>query len=958
VPGSFPDVDLDVVVQAAFGADVTADPSTWVWTTLSCPHPLIPAQTISRLLPTPVTIKRGVVVGAASKATTTATLHLLNHDGALTPFLPTSPYAPYVDAGTPVRLRLKHQADIADTFTRTAETNGWGTSTSGDPWTVIGAVASAFSTTGTQAQIAFSAINTSRGISLNRQIRNVDLTFDAAMGAVQTGVSSIIGPQLRRNTAGTTMLWPHIVFGLSGVVQLRLYRYLNSAFFQFAAFTVPGLTYSAGTMIRCRVLLDGTALRMKAWLPAGTEPTNWQINYLGLPVTEPGDMIAMGSSVFAGNTNTMPAVFTVDNITIAQNPSDRLEGYITDIRPRFEPQPGGGTWSTVLVDVGGVGSRLEKNQAPSFSPLRRSIQLAPLPPIAYWPLEDAEGSLFGASAYPGQPKMVVTGPAVFGFDTGVPDDIYQSSYGTKPLVSVAAGARLAAAVPLSAVQTEWAVSFAGQFYAPDVPAVTEVRIITWDTPGGTYNRWAFIATATGYQLRGYNDLAGTTTVANSDAFGSYSGLMSYTIEAEQVGGNISTALFYNDVTYAGAFAIAGTLAPVTRIVINPDRVNTTASLTPKGLRFLVGHVRVVEETTATDLPYYQDPSTGIFVTAGKAWYRETAHERVKRLCDEERVPCTVLGDPATTGYTQLNAQREGSFTTLVEQAAESESGALVYEAGFGYRVLPRTARYNQPVALTVDLATYRRSEGTDQGEVLVPQLESRLANYWTVTRASGSSGTYAADLAYRKRRGTIAEEVTLDVLTDDVLESHAAWRVHKNVDYDGAWYPSAPVDLAANPALVDTWLTCDIGSRIQRLNQATIAGLDTIDQVVEGFTETIGPKLWQVEVSAAPAQVWDVGVYDTDLYDAATTTVGGGGITSSATSVVFSSTDKGDTWSTVGGYKVLVNGERMVVNSMTAQTGSGPWTQTASVTRADNGIAKAHPAGTPVHVDNPLRWAL
>ncbi|WP_433730973.1 hypothetical protein ACQP2Y_21495 [Actinoplanes sp. CA-051413] len=953
---AFPESDMELAVQTAWGADVTAAPSTWTWSDLTCAHPSIPAQTISRLLPTPITIKRGVVVGAASKAGTTATLHMFNHDGALTPFLPTSPYYPNVDAGTPVRLQRRNQTTITDTFTRTAETNGWGTSDSGDQWTPTGTV-SAYSTTGTQARIGHTAINTSRVITLNRAIRDVDVVFDAAMSAVQTGIGSIAGPQLRRNTAGTTMLWPHIVFGLSGVVQLRLYRYLNSSFASVGTFTVPALTYSAGTLIRCRVQVEGTTVRMRAWLAAGAEPSTWHVTFSDTPVVDTGEQIAMATSVFTGNTNTLPAQFTLDNISISQIPTYPLEGYITDIRPQFLPQPDGTTWSTVLVDVGGVGSRLEKQQAPSFSPLRRSVQLAAIPPIAYWPLEDAEGSVSGTSAFPGGPKMVVTGPAVFGFGQGVPDDIYQSRYGTKPMVSVAAGAKLSASVPMSTVQTEWAVSFVGQFYAPDVPAVTEVRILQWETPGGTYTRWAFVATATGYQLRAYNDVAGTTTVANSDAFGSYAAQLSYTIEASQVGGNISTQLFYNDNSFAGAFSIAGTLAPISQITVNPDRTNTTASVTPRGLKFIIGHVRVTDETSVADLPFYADPITGNTVYAGNAWYLETAHERIKRLCAEERVPCEVLGDPASTGYTQLNAQQDGTFTTLVTQAAESESGAVVYEGGFGYKVLPRTARYNQAPALTVDLDSYRRSSDTDQADVLVPQLESRLANYWTVSRANGSSGSYAASAAFRARRGTINEEVTIDALSDDVLDSHAAWRVHRNVDYTGAYYPSTPVDLAANPDLIDDWLECDIGSRVQRINQPTLAGIATIDQVIEGVSETLGPRTWNVEITGAPAEVWDVAVTDQVLGKADTDSSTFRVNTSTATSLLIDVL-AGPRWTTDPAqmpiYVTLATGEDIQITAISGT--SNP--QTATCVRSLNGIQAAIPASTPFRLTKRQTAAL
>jgi hypothetical protein len=43
---------------------------------------------------------------------------------------------------------------------------------------------------------------------------------------------------------------------------------------------------------------------------------------------------------------------------------------------------------------------------------------------------------------------------------------------------------------------------------------------------------------------------------------------------------------------------------------------------------------------------------------------------------------------------------------------------------------------------------------------------------------------------------------------------------------------------------------------------------------------------------------------------------------------------------------------------VSARTGTGPWLTTFTVTRADNGIAKAQVAGAEVHVHNPARYAL
>lgn len=949
---SFPSEQLELTAQAAFGADLTASPETWSWTALTCPSPVNPAQTISRVLDNPITIKRGIAVGGSQQQTTSAAVNLLNLDGALTPELVTSPYWPYVDAGTPFRLRVRTNTApyISDTFTRGAGT-GWGVSSGGQTWVTTSP--SVVQTTGTTGTMSLSTPGFTRIARVAVVAPDVDFTFDVSLNVVSTGIANVIGPMMRLSTSLADYLWPEFEFGLGGTVSCTLRHVVAGVTTGVAQVVQPGLTYTAGTVLRCRTLLIGSRIRLKAWLAAGTEPAGWTIDVDDTAVPGPGVWLGLQAWLITGNTNTPPVVFTVDNITATQPYFDRVQGYIADIQPRFLPQPDGSTWSTAVVTVGGVGILTEKREAPSESPMRRSIRCAPIPPIAYWALEDAEGSTFAASAYPGGPKMIVSGPAVFAFSQGTPTELYLSRYGTKPMVSVAAGARLSGVVPPTAVVSEWAVSFVGEFFVYDVPAVTEMRVLQWETPGGTHNRWALVAIEPGYQLRAYNDSVGTVTNVATYSTATFFGQLTYTIECHQNGANIDAELFFNDNSGATG-SVAGTQARVAKVTVNPDAVNTTASVTPAGLKFVIGHVRVVDEISVFDTPHYTVPETGTGVSAIYGWYQEPAHRRLARLCDEEAVPFRFLGDPGTTGLTLLNAQQDGSFTTLTTAAAEAESGGLLFEAEFGYNYLPRTARYNQPVDLAIDMAAYKYAGGDDPGDILVPQLDSRAANYWTINRTNGASGSYAADPAYRKRRGTIAEERTLDVLTDTVLDDHAAWRTHINVDAVGANYPAVVIDLAANPELITDYLRCDIGSRVNRLNQPTIAGSGTIDQVIEGVTETIAPDSWQVTLAVSAGSVWDVGVYDapTSVYSPTSTTLSSG-ITTTALSLTMA----GEAWIT-GAVSLMfdIDGEHIAVSNISG-SGTGPYTVTISA-RSVNGLVKAHLSGAAVTLANPTRYAL
>lgn len=78
-------------VEAAFGADLTANPLSWTWTDLS-----------SRLLDG-ITLQFGRPDEASTTTPTRFGCRLKNADGALTPRLPTSTYYPYVRRQTPIR---------------------------------------------------------------------------------------------------------------------------------------------------------------------------------------------------------------------------------------------------------------------------------------------------------------------------------------------------------------------------------------------------------------------------------------------------------------------------------------------------------------------------------------------------------------------------------------------------------------------------------------------------------------------------------------------------------------------------------------------------------------------------------------------------------------------------------------------------------------------------------------
>lgn len=934
--------DLEMTIRAAFGADLTAPPTAWAFTDLS----------IRLVGSSQITVSRGLVVGNGTRKTGSATgIILLNDDGWLTPELPTSPWWPHVDQGTPMDLSIRTRPTpyLADAFGRTVA-SGWGTPDTGPAWTNT----TGLSVSSGTGRISHTAVNTIRTARMAVAYRDVDVVFTASIPAVATGGSILVGPTLRADASALNLLWPMLSFDPGGTVKFTIYPLTGGVYGPATNVTVAGLTYSAGTQIRVRIRVNGPRLQCRAWLAAGTEPATWTVDTtsVGGPQSA-GTHFGMSSWVTAGVSNTLPVVVSVDDVDVSQRKYPRIEGFIADVRPTFMPLPDGSTHSVVQVDIGGVGSRLERRTADPLSPFRRSIEkYHATAPVDYWPLEDKQASTSAAHAFPGGTAMTASGPVVFAQDTGQPDDVILSRYGSTGLCSVAAGAKLTAPTSLPGAAGSWGVSVTAELWTRDVPGVSEIRVLEWSTPSSAIARWALIATNTGHTVRAFNDAAGTSTdvIALTENYG---GMITYEVTAEQNGGNIDVALLLNANTY-GTGSIAGTSTQPTRITINPGRVNTTGSTTVLGIRFTVGHL-AVRTTTTSILPFYYDG--GIPVRADRAWYKEPLHLRLQRLAGtEEGIPFRLDATPDPSAVTRLNAQQEGGFQDLSTDAAEAESGGILYEDGFGYAWLPRSARYNKPVDLTVDMATFKRSGGLDPTEVLVPVLGNRGPNYWTVERRNGSQATAAAPKALRDRRGTVSDKKTLDLLYDADCQPHAEWRVHVNVDGSGPNYPGMTLELHANPELVDDWLLCGFGSRVQRLNQPTIAGIDVIDQVIDGITERFGARPgggidWTVTLDCSPASVWDVGIWDTSLVDSGSTTLNAAR-DAVQTSWVFKTALPGDVWSTTETpYPITVNGEDMTVTAMGAVSGTAPnLLQTATVVRAVNGVNKSHAAGSEIHI--------
>jgi hypothetical protein len=298
----------------------------------------------------------------------------------------------------------------------------------------------------------------------------------------------------------------------------------------------------------------------------------------------------------------------------------------------------------------------------------------------------------------------------------------------------------------------------------------------------------------------------------------------------------------------------------------------------------------------------------------------------------------------------MGPQTVSTFLDLARECEDADQGVL-HERGAGLGFLTRQFRYNVPVGLALDFAT---------GQVAAPPEptddDQNLINTVTVTRTAGSSVT-VADSRSVGLSGTYSTDVTVNLAADEQLPDQAGWRLHMGTLSELRW-PSISLQLHRNPGLIFRWCGMRLGSRLTIANPPSQVAGSVLDLIVIGWTETISLFSWDVTLNCAPATAWDIGIYDDSASrrDSGSTFLG---VARDAvqTSWTFSTNNPAETWSTnAGDYPLDMNcaGERITVTAMGSVSGTGPYSQTATVTRSVNAISKAQLAFSQISLWRPV----
>lgn len=894
-------MDLTDLLRVRFapGADPSGDPALWQWED----------RTVD-VRADGVEITGGRADESGQVDAGRVTLVLDNTGGHYCTRNPLGRWYGTLARNTPIRVGT---ISGAHAFTTNAS-NGFGTPDVGTSWSVDG-TASTWSVSSGMARKAFAAANSSGAAILNgADARNGEATFVASSPVVATGNPLIVGFFCRRSSAGNLLFT--IEFGLSGQVVAKIRRAVGVSLTELVSVSL-GFTYIANERIKARCEWDGPNLRMRIWEEAGSEPTTWNITATDTEIT--GSEVGLFFWRTNGNSNAGTVTLAADDLEVE---AVEFTGTVAEWPVRWDPSA---RVSWAPITAAGVLRRLAQGQPTLRSPMFRQLSSREL--TGYWPLEDGSDATVAASAVPWNRPANITN-VTFASDTSLPGA--ESAVTFQNTASTIRGR-------LNRQHTSDGFAAMLVFKLSALPAGGSDSTILLLGATGRIALWRLMVTNVTFRLVGYDDDENTV-------FDTITGI--YTInplnwvavqlETNPSGANQEWAVLWHQVGSNDFYGNTGLYASTVAPQIRSWQVGGSLALTD----YQVGQVWIGSNT----LPFV----SADFADASRGYSGETAATRVARLADEESVQVAVEAGSSE----RLGPQRVATFLDNLRAAEAADSGIL-YESGAGLGYRPRGARYNRPVSFALDV---------DDGDLGDPPPEptdddQRVRNDWTITRDGGSSAQVVDD-AHIAGNGRYADSATLTIESDLRTEDHAGWRVHVGTVEEMRW-PQITLNFTDRPDLLTKWRGRPYSPRVTIANVPAEGGPDP-DLIVEGWTQRITSHSWTVDLTCSPASPWDVGVYDDTAKrrDSLSTTLGVARNTVQ-TSWTFTTSNPADLWDTTATpYQVMCGGELLTVTSMGAASGSGPYTQPATVTRSVNGVVKSQAANTSIRIANPAIRAL
>jgi hypothetical protein len=897
------------VAEVAPGADPSASPSTWDFTSDGVRWRQRSGITFS----TGRDDESSDVEAGSFAATFDA------RDGRLSPRNVLGPWYGLIGTNTPIRLMLP---TVVDTFDRTVAAGSLGVEPRGGrTYSMSGTTPSAMSVNGSAAVVTLSAANTTATAALGTPgAAEVDIVSTSSISATPVGSAYVHAIMVRRvNSANFYRV--HTEYRTDGTIGLKINRTAESGSGDLGTYVTPGVSFSPGTKITTRIRTIGRSIMIKVHRAVDPVPAAWQL----VVQDDVVDGVNIGFFEWRLSSQTNTTTLTIDDFSAS---SAVYTGQVPEWPVRWPSKSGADCVTPVAAS--GILRWLKQGQPPLEAPIPQ--QLSSYRPQAYWRLDEGSTSTSaGDSVAFGFPAR---GPDVtFGNDDSPPGAVASASLNT------AGTSRLSGTVRMWNLGNGDGATIM-YFKLGSVPAagspmpLFEVRTV------GTINRWVVQIATTGIELNGYDrDGIGVVTGMAGGLGIDPTRWWAISLEFEKFGSTDTIVQLNWHQVGSMTFYSAGTTQVNNRLL---TRISDVTVIAPAD-NTLVSNVWVGPST----VPFVDTT----FMQVSSAFNGETDVDRIKRVLGYAGIEVFV----APGAGRRLGPQPKNATVLDVVRDAELAGYGLLYERGAILGYLPWTARVNPGVTMALDWQAGHLDEAPEPTDD-----DQQLVNRWTSSRPDGGSRV-AEDAGSIARRRLYADGETVNVQQDDQLSDDAGWHVAVG-SVDSLRWPTIKINLTRNPSLILPWLACRVGSRITVANLPEQVAGEVADLIIEGFENEITTDYeWTAEIACSPAKPWiETAVWGSARGDSQSselvTAVNATATTLSLRALVYE-----DTWgnpAAPGDYSVVLAGEPMPVQSATAPVLSGGyWTQTISVTRG-SALAKPHAVGEPVRIATPKRWGM
>ena len=895
-------------VELALGANLVGQPNTWSWTD----------YTDLTFDAGKLVITRGRSDRYSSAPPAKCTLTVDNTGGLFVPTNPESALYGLIGINTPLRVLMRAETNsVTDSFTRSVS-NGWGTSSSGAVWTSTGTAAN-FSVSSTFGRHTHASANVPLYDTLPLTMLRSDITVKVRVNALSTGAPQTVACVSRWVDASNSNRC-ELRFNTDQTISLRLVHRAAGVDTATTSVTTT-LTHTAANWYWLRVQVGKSTVRAKVWADGSTQPRDWQLDGSnGVELANPtANQPGLYSVRETGNTNAS-ATLDFDEFTLVDGAIPQFTGFVDEWPTRWFDQSA--RQSFVPVSASGQLRRIQQEptlRSALFRAHTADYRSANPTVKGYWPMEDGRDSRTFASAVGGPPM-------IYSNYSPASSSVFKGS-DALPAAGTGGGSWYGVVRKYTSPSPNaWSVRMVSMF--PNGPSANTI-VAQWNTSGGSMWRWQFIlgvAAPDVFKLQAF-DSAGTeklgaagvnfTDVTGTELYGSHP--LYLRADATQNGANIDWTYYLTFVdtngsptTKTGSGSTAGSLGNVSKM-FSPTLTAFAAGT------YVFGHVGV-----GTDIGWGPGNSDAITGYAG-----ETTGARFQRLCDEQNF-AFLFGDLVTGSTTSVQLMGEQNGTSMqsqLQQVEATEEGVLFDSKQGHVQLLPRSLRRNHTVDLALDMAQHHVNWPFE------PTFDRfLLKNDVTVSNPGGTSsrvvGTGDAAPAVI---GTYQDSVSVNTYLESDLDNHANFRLAMGIaNVSEGRLPQLVLNFARTPALADSWLNADVGSRVTVANMPSVLDPTPLDLIVDGYTETIDQTVWTAALNCSPSTVWNSFTLQAtgnqgrlDSYSSYLMA----GYTSSATTMRIGrgphlyGKSSAPLWSTTAEpYDLNVAGERLTVTAMTQPT--------------------------------------